>query len=335
MAAPSDEQPSPESNCHHVSADGNPSFTPATNSEQVESASLESSPRSVQDDDATANSNETALQANMVEPQHVHDDAFQDDNPWYQRPYTSMPYSPPPSPPSSLPPPYHSNFSRIPSPSTALQETIQRRNECLLRLQRGDQPDPFGEWANLASGTYGGTIPPEFYLSSAPFALHSLRGRARLRFIRNAFCMSTDTSVFDIQGFLGRNPFIINYLSSNVVPNPDLVLDNVDGWYSVGVEDYDSRMYNWDLLHAIKELAWTDVALNQAVRLSKTDKAALSTMRKLKQVYIMTDVYQKMLEKDPQLTEMKRLHKKIVAGMRRNRPNSLLRNAAMPEDVTE
>jgi hypothetical protein len=239
-----------------------------------------------------------------------------------------MPY---PYSPSYTPIPYH--FSQILHSSTVLQETIRRRTQCLLHLQQRNIPDPFGEWASLASNTYGGTIPPEFYLSSAPFALRSLRGRARLRFICNAFCMSPNTTkISNIQAFLSRNPFIIKYLTANIVPNSELMFDRR---YGVHVENYSSRVYNWNLLRAIRELAWTDWVVYEAVRLSMTNKVSLSTLRKVRPLNILPNVYQKMLERESQPKDLDCLHKKVVTQMRENRPNSLLRHVVRPEDVVE
>ncbi|KAL7786201.1 hypothetical protein V8C37DRAFT_392864 [Trichoderma ceciliae] len=186
---------------------------------------------------------------------------------------------------------------------------------------------------------YGGTLPPEFYLSSAPFSLHSLRGRVRLRFICNAFSMPLDTSIAQIQGFLSRNPSIISYLTFNDVPNPDLLFRGDSQGCELKIEGRGCRKYNRRLLRAIGQLDWVDETVRWVVELSGTgslaDRETLSTLHKERQNKILPNVYSKMLEQSTRPRSVKRWEKSVVARMRKDRPNSLLRNAVMPEDVVE
>ncbi|KAH6608632.1 hypothetical protein Trco_001978 [Trichoderma cornu-damae] len=215
----------------------------------------------------------------------------------------------------------------------------QRRFECLLSLQRGITHDPFGGWADLSSVGYGDILLPESYLSSAPFALHSLRGHVRLRFIRHAFNMPADASVFDIQGFLSRNPSVVGHLALNTVPSPDLVSRWSSPDCEINVTDRRGRKYNRRLLRAVRQLDWVDDTVNWVVQLSRmasaSDRAALSALRKTRRNKILPGLDKKTTEPSTRTRKAKRWKRTAVVRMRRDRPNSLLRNVVVPEDVVE
>ncbi|RFU71793.1 hypothetical protein TARUN_10470 [Trichoderma arundinaceum] len=189
---------------------------------------------------------------------------------------------------------------------------------------------------------YGGTLPPEFYLSSAPFPLHSLRGRARLRYICNGLSLPLDTSVFYIQDFLSRNPSIIRYLAFNLVPHPDLIFSEPSQDYEVNVEDPNGRKQNRRMLRAIRQLEWVDQSVSHVAEKSRAgsleDWDALAAMTKVRQSAILPSVYKKMLEQNLWSTDKKwrkKWQRRAVAKMRQDRPTSLLSIIVMPEDVVE
>lgn len=294
-------------------------------------------PEPVYDDTSIFDDDYAPFQTSVVE----YNDPIEDDlTHLYQRHHITAPPLPYSFPSPPTPTHTHTLTSSPLTPTLTLQERLQKRAACLTRLQRGSIPDPFGEWAGLAAGLYGDTLPPEFYLSSAPFALHSLRGRARLRFIRDGLSMAPDAGVVHIERFLSRNPSIIRYLVFNVVPNPYSVFREKSHNYGICVESRHGRRYNRRLLRAIKQLDWGDGTLREVVELARTgaaaDRAALTTFRKARQrEALMPCVYRRMLELEEQPRSMKRWKKKAVAEMRWERPCSLLREAVMPEDVVE
>ncbi|KAL7935354.1 hypothetical protein V8C35DRAFT_333868 [Trichoderma chlorosporum] len=221
------------------------------------------------------------------------------------------------------------------------EERLQRRQDCISRLHhlhQGLTQDPFGEWTDLAHGLFGGTIPPEFYLTSAPFTLHSLRGRVRLRYIRNALCMPTDATALQIESFLSRNPSIVRFLFFNVLPDPDHAYKEISCEYQIHVSHHMSKNNNGHLLRAIKQLDWVDETVDRVAELARTeDGRALSTLYKVREVKILPGVWKRMLEMEDKSQPMKieRLHTRVVIQMQRERPNSLLRNAIAPQDVVE
>ncbi|KAK4085332.1 uncharacterized protein Triagg1_322 [Trichoderma aggressivum f. europaeum] len=236
----------------------------------------------------------------------------------------------PPTPPS--PQTIYTTYTCIP-----VEERLQRRQECLFHLERFRQglvQDPFGEWTDLANDLYDGNIPPEFYLASAPFTLHSLRGRIRLRYIRTAFCMPIDSNIYQIESFLSRNSSIVRYLHFNTVPDPDRAY-----MYQIHVHSPETRKYNRRVLRAIKELDWMDGEVDKVANSARVeDKKALSRMYKVREVEILPTVWNRMEEmkgmdekwKD---VPMEELHGRVVERFRRNRPNSLLRNVVTYQDV--
>ncbi|KAL6818586.1 hypothetical protein GGI42DRAFT_359656 [Trichoderma sp. SZMC 28013] len=241
----------------------------------------------------------------------------------------------PPTPSSqipSAPPTIYTMYNSIP-----IEERLQRRQECLFHLERFKQglvQDPFGEWTDLANDLYGGNIPPEFYLTSAPFTLHSLRGRIRLRFIRTAFCMPLDSNIFHIESFLKRNRSIVQYLLFNVVPDPDHAY-----MYQIHAHSPEIRKYNRRVLRAIKELDWIDEKVDSVANSARVeDEKALSKLYKVRVVEILPTVWNRMeemkeMDEKWKKVPMEELHGRVVRKFRRNRPNSLLRNVVTYKDV--
>ncbi|KAK0761110.1 hypothetical protein N5P37_006054 [Trichoderma harzianum] len=223
-----------------------------------------------------------------------------------------------------------------------IEERLQRREECFLHLQQFRQglvEDPFGEWADLANDLYGGNMPPEFYLTSAPFDLHSLRGRVRLRYIRTAFCMPIDSTSYEIESFLSRNPSLVRYLLYNTVPDPDHAY-----LYQKYVNNPASRQHNWHILCAIKQLNWIDETVDWMAEAARSeDEGALSELHKVRETEILPTVWKKMQEMQEMEESkekwkempMEKLHVRAVQKMRKNRPNSLLRNVAASQEVVK
>ncbi|KAL7784985.1 hypothetical protein V8C43DRAFT_317755 [Trichoderma afarasin] len=220
-----------------------------------------------------------------------------------------------------------------------IEERLQRREECFFHLQQFRQgliEDPFGEWSDLANDLYGGNIPPEFYLTSAPFDLHSLRGRVRLRYIRTAFCMPIDSTSYQIESFLSRNPSLVRYLLYNTVPDPDHAY-----LYQKHVNSPASRQHNWHILCAIKQLNWIDETVDWMAEVARTeDEGALSELHKVRETEILPTVWKKMQEMEERKEKwkempMEKLHVRAVQKMRKNRPNSLLRNVVTSQEVVK
>ncbi|PNP52305.1 hypothetical protein THARTR1_07085 [Trichoderma harzianum] len=241
----------------------------------------------------------------------------------------------PPTPSSQIPSAPQTIYTTY--TSMPIEERLQRHQECLFHLQRFRQglvQDPFGEWAGLANDLYGGNIPQEFYLTSAPFTLHSLRGRIRLRYIRTAFCMPLDSNSYQIESFLRRNRSIVRYLLCNVVPDPDHAY-----MYQIHVHNPEARNYNRRVLRAIKELDWIDEEVDDVANSARLkDKKALSTMYKVRDVEILPTVWNRMeqmkeMDKTWEEVPMEELHGRVVGQFRQNRPNSLLRNVVTYQEV--
>ncbi|KAL6800202.1 hypothetical protein J3E68DRAFT_397628 [Trichoderma sp. SZMC 28012] len=218
-----------------------------------------------------------------------------------------------------------------------IEERLQRRQECEFHLQRfrhGLVEDPFGEWSDLANDLYGGNIPPEFYLTSAPFDLHSLRGRVRLRYIRTAFCMPIDSTSYQIESFLSRNPSLVRYLLYNAVPDPDHAY-----LYQKMVNNPASRTHNWYILCAIKQLNWIDETVDWMAEVARSeDEGALSELYKVREIVALPTVWKRMQEMQGmgekwESMPLEKLHVRVVEQMRQNRPNSLLRNVVTSQDV--
>ncbi|KAL5092301.1 hypothetical protein Trisim1_001559 [Trichoderma cf. simile WF8] len=263
-----------------------------------------------------------------------------------------------PSPPSPTQPSPAFTFSVLdspPSPSSPvptapqisypvftympIEERLQRRQECFFHLQQFRQglvEDPFGEWSDLANDLYGGNIPPEFYLTSAPFDLHSLRGRVRLRYIRTAFCMPISSTSYEIESFLSRNPSLVRYLLYNTVPDPDHAY-----LYQKNVNNPASRQYNWYILCAIKQLNWIDEMVDWMAEAARSeDEWDLSELYKVRETEALPTVWKKMQEMKESKEKwrempMEKLHVRAVEKMRRNRPNSLLRNVVTSQEVVK
>ncbi|KAL7946000.1 hypothetical protein V8C42DRAFT_322187 [Trichoderma barbatum] len=343
-----DQEPSPSSNATQESATSFTLPSPAQLEPKFDALSLEASSSSIPND-ASSQSTDQESQTNAIE---LRDDAI-DEADFLDECFSTSP--PSPSQPSSTytfttldplltpyshPNPLSQTIYTIYTPMP-IEERLQRRQECFFHLQRlhqGLTQDPFGEWTDLANGLYGGTIPPEFYLDSAPFTLHSLRGRVRLRYIRTAFCMPIDSTVVEIESFLSRNPSIVRYLVFNVLPNPDRVIRETSRDYHVHVNRPTSQQYNKHLLHAIKQLDWIDETADWVAGLARAeDMRTLSTLYKVREVEILPSVWKKMKEMEElwKPIKMDKLHARVVAQMQRNRPNSLLRSVVSPQDVVE
>ncbi|KAM6486152.1 hypothetical protein HDV62DRAFT_403455 [Trichoderma sp. SZMC 28011] len=220
-----------------------------------------------------------------------------------------------------------------------IEERLQRREECFFHLQQFRQgliEDPFGEWSDLANDLYGGNIPPEFYLTSAPFDLHSLRGRVRLRYIRTAFCMPIDSTSYEIESFLSRNPSLVRYLVYNTVPDPDHAY-----LYQKTVNNPASRQHNWHILCAIKQLNWIDEMVDWMAEVARTeDESALSELYKVREIVALPTVWKRMQEMQGmgekwESMPLEKLHVRVVEQMRQNRPNSLLRNVLTSQEVVK
>ncbi|KKO98140.1 hypothetical protein THAR02_09748 [Trichoderma harzianum] len=240
----------------------------------------------------------------------------------------------PSSPVSSPPQLIYPVFTYMP-----IEERLERRQECEFHLQcfkQGLVEDPFGEWSDLANDLYGGNIPPEFYLTSAPFDLHSLRGRVRLRFIRTAFCMPIDSTIYQIESFLSRNPSLIRYLLYNAVPDPDHAY-----LYQKYVDNPASREHNRIVLRAIKQLNWIDETVDWMAEVARTeDEGALSELHKVRETEILPTVWKKMQEMEKRKEKwkempMEKLHARAVQKMRKDRPNTLLRNVVTSKEVVK
>lgn len=288
---------------------------------------------------------EAASQASILAPQPRYGNPFEDNNSTYPSTHEHSPPSlPPPSPSSTA-----SFYTAPSSPSPILPDDhscpqIQNllayiRERTQKRLQQTDLSDNFfTKWAIVSTNMYGGVIPPDSKYSVPPFALPSYDGQVRLRFIGKALGLSLTGLTGDIEKFLCRNLFIITCLVFNIVPNPNLIFDDDDGFCcGVNVDRPGGKKHNKALLRAIQELEWTDPEVIDAVNLSMSeDIGFLATLCKAKVSHTLPSVSRKMDEmvrEDPQLADSPKLYKEAVKRMRENRPHSLLRNVVMPEDV--
>ncbi|KAL6904376.1 hypothetical protein GGI43DRAFT_400233 [Trichoderma evansii] len=291
---------------------------------------------------------EVASQASTLAPQPRYGDPFEDNNIIFPRSYASLPpldeYSPPSSPPAS--PSSTSSFYTAPTSSSASIHDHRSpiefiKEQTQKRLQQTDLSNNFFiKWGIVTTNMYGGVIPSDSEYSVPPFALPSYDGQVRLRFIGKAFNMSLATLTGDIEKFLSRNLFIITCLVFKIVPNPNLIFDDDDGFCcGVDVDSPGGRKHNKALLCAIQQLEWTDPDIIEAANLSMTDEVgSLAVLSKAKESHTLPSVSRKMDEmvrEDPQLMDLdvQKLHGKAVKQMRENRRHSLLRNVVMPEDV--
>ncbi|KAH8131785.1 hypothetical protein LI328DRAFT_160788 [Trichoderma asperelloides] len=268
---------------------------------------------------------------NIVEAvSQPHGNPFEDNNSTYPSTHEHSPPSLPQPSPSSTASFYTAPSS--PAPTLPQDHSCPQLQNLLAyikertqkRLQQTDLTDNFfTEWAIVTSNMYGGVTPPDSEYSVPPFALPSYDGQVRLRFISKALGLSLAGLTGDIEKFLSRNLFIITCLVFNIVPNPNMIFDDDDG-FCCGV--------NVD-----RPGEWTDPEVIDAVNLSMSkDIGFLATLCKTKVSHTLPSVSRKMDEmvrEDPQLADSPKLYKEAVKRMRENRPYSLLRNEVMPEDV--
>jgi hypothetical protein len=264
--------------------------------------------------------------------------------PYLQDAYLQAP-SPSPSPASS----FHT-APTSPSP-TVLDDHNTHQTQNLLdfvkertqtRLEETDLSDDFfTKWAIVETNMFGGVIPPEFKYSVPPYALPSYSGQVRLRFIAKALGFSMSATPWDLEKFLSRNLFIIMCLSFNIVPNPGLIFndDSDNSRCGVNVNRPGGKQFNKTLLRAMQQLEWTHPHVIEAVRLSTTDEVGnLAFLCKTRVSHILPDVSQimkDMVREEPALEDLgsRKLHEMAVQQMRENRPYSLLRTVARPEEV--
>ncbi|KAK5990767.1 hypothetical protein PT974_09039 [Cladobotryum mycophilum] len=222
-------------------------------------------------------------------------------------------------------------------PETGI-ETKQRLASALFI---GDTPkeDPFSEWKNLLAGLYGFIVPGEFCDNSPPYHPWTIRGRARLRYIREQLRLPAETTAEQVETYLTNNISIIRHLILRFVPNPDWYLEDLSGTQEVRPRKAGWKRY-CDLLLAIRELRWENRTIPRAIKFVSRplqqdvfDRAVV--LRKMRSGDCPAFVYNRACAADPEFAVSEEQKKIDVLEKRLARPYSLLRYVTCAEDLEE
>ncbi|KAL6886511.1 hypothetical protein HDV57DRAFT_515629 [Trichoderma longibrachiatum] len=223
-------------------------------------------------------------------------------------------------------------------------EIARKRTHFFLHLRafyQGLLPDPFHEYRVISTSLLGATLPPDIYLTSAPFPPTFTRGAIRLHHIRALLSMPPSAPLSQIEGFIGRNPSVVSHLCFNIQPFSDVVFSpRHHSGHQIYVAGADALECNERLLRALKEIAWGDESsADWVVGLARREDARmLSALCKKKGKIILPSVLERMLrveERGERPAQDEQWHRQAVTELRRERPNTLLRNAVLPHDVVE
>ncbi|KAH0491280.1 hypothetical protein TgHK011_002717 [Trichoderma gracile] len=255
------------------------------------------------------------------------------------------------SPTPSTTPSLHSSYDTYtPLTTTSLHpphqnphELARKRTQFFLHLRafyQGLLPDPFHEFRAISTSLFGAILPPDIYLTSAPFPPTSTRGAIRLQHIRALLSLPLSAPLSQVEGFIGRNPSVVSHLCFNIQPFSDVVFKPQRHHnHQVYVSRQGALDCNGRLLRALKEVAWADESADWVVGLARTeDSRRLSALCKRKGKSILPSVRERMSrveERGERPAQDEQWHRLATREMRRERPNSLLRNAVLPHDVAD